>query len=405
MGQKSKTPKGEISITNSEGRIRLRFRHEGKRYNLSLPFAYSPENLKHAVLKQTELKLDILKGCFDTTLKKYKTAKIEPPKACSKAQSLTTNEKAKTFIYLNELVEKFNDWGKNIRNVDVESSVDYLYIRKLLEKWINIPINQLANKLNNENWAATTYNRRLIYLNSFLSWLLKMNLIESNCLQDVCKKRDKGKKKNSKRIPLSEEEITKFLNAIFNNEFCPLSSSFKHSYYHPFLSFIFYTGVRNAEAIGLRVRHVDLKNKHVEISETFARTIKGTSYAARIQKGTKSNNIRYLPLSTELISILSKQIESKQPNDFVFPSPKGLSIDDKLLQKRILKPVLIKMGLGDKDLYCARHSFGTRAIQQGMPLTDVAYLMGHSNIETASRNYVHITKKATILPSINVKTN
>ena len=47
--------------------------------------------------------------------------------------------------------------------------------------------------------------------------------------------------------------------------------------------------------------------------------------------------------------------------------------------------------------------FGTRAIQQGMPLTDVAYLMGHSTIETASRNYVHVDKRATALPSINVK--
>ena len=78
MGQKSKTPKGEISIENCEGRIRLRFRYEGNRYAFNLPYAYSQENLKYAVLKQTEIKLDILKGCFDTTLKKYKTANLEP---------------------------------------------------------------------------------------------------------------------------------------------------------------------------------------------------------------------------------------------------------------------------------------------------------------------------------------
>ena len=285
-----------------------------------------------------------------------------------KAQSLITNEKTKTFIYLNDLVEKFNEWGNNVRNVDVDNSIDYLYIRKLLEKWINVPVDQLANKLNNENWAATTYNRRLVYLNSFLSWLLKANLIKVNCLQDVCKKRDKGKKKNARRIPLNEEEITRFLNAIRNDEFCHSSSFVKHSYYYPFLTFIFYTGVRNAEAIGLRVKHVDLENKQVEISETFARTVKGTSHSARIQKGTKTENIRYLPLNELLITILEKQVAGRGDNDFVFPSPKGLCIDDQNLQRRILKPVLSKLGFGNKDLYCARHAFWDKSYSAGHAL-------------------------------------
>ncbi|WP_217605799.1 hypothetical protein [Chitinophaga sp. GbtcB8] len=59
---------------------------------------------------------------------------------------------------------KFNHWGNNIRNVDVENSIDYLYTRKLLEKWANVPIDQIAEKLNSTDWAFTTYNRRLNYL-------------------------------------------------------------------------------------------------------------------------------------------------------------------------------------------------------------------------------------------------
>lgn len=72
MGQKSKTPKGEISISNFEGRLRLRWRYAGERYSLNLPYAYLPENLHHGTVKATEIKLDILKGCFDITLYKYK---------------------------------------------------------------------------------------------------------------------------------------------------------------------------------------------------------------------------------------------------------------------------------------------------------------------------------------------
>lgn len=401
MGQKTKTPKGEISISNFEGRIRLRWRYSGERYSLNLPYAYLPENLHHGTVKATEIKLDILKGCFDSSLEKYKPAPIIKPEALKPVEVPATIEKTQSPTFLNDLVTHFNDWCTNIRNVDVENSIDYLYTRRLLEKWVDVPIDKVAQKLNGENWAITTYNRRLGYLTTFFTWLVSKKIIDLNPLQDVCRKREKKKKKNPRRIPLEESEILTFLEAIKNDTYCYPHANVKHSYYYPFLAFIFYTGVRNAEAIGLRVKHVDLINRQVEISEAFARTVKGSNHAARKQKGTKTENVRYLPLTDELIILLETQIAGKQPNDLVFPSPTGLCIDDRMLQRRIIKPVLKKLELGDRDLYSARHSFGTRAIQQGMPLTDVAYLMGHSTIETASRNYVHVSKPATALPVIS----
>ena len=57
MGYTLKTPKGEISITDCWGRIRLRWRYTGERYSLNLPFAFKPENLHLATVKITEIKL------------------------------------------------------------------------------------------------------------------------------------------------------------------------------------------------------------------------------------------------------------------------------------------------------------------------------------------------------------
>ncbi|SFW77268.1 hypothetical protein SAMN05661012_04494 [Chitinophaga sancti] len=45
MGITSKAPKGEISIENFRGEIRLRRRYVGKRYSLTLPYTYAPENM------------------------------------------------------------------------------------------------------------------------------------------------------------------------------------------------------------------------------------------------------------------------------------------------------------------------------------------------------------------------
>ena len=400
MGQKLKTPKGEISVTNCQGRIRLRWRFAGERYSFNLPFAYEPENIHLASVKVAEIKLDMLKGCFDTTLKKYEYLHTSKP-VKTNTDLLEGINSCKKLLFITELASKFNDWCKYFRNVHVDDSIDYLNIRRWLEKGLETPIPSIAEKLCSENWATSTYNRRLSYLNTFFSWLVENGLIERNYLNNVCKRRDKSKKKCIRRKPLEENEIVAFLDAIKNNTYCPTSSRFKHSHYFHFLSFVFYTGVRNAEAIGLRVKHIDFENNKIEISETFARTIKGTNHAARIRKGTKTQNVRYLPLSVELSEIIIPQTMGKKQDDFVFTSPMGLSIDDRMLKRRILKPVMQKLGLGDRDLYAARHSFGTRAVQQGMVLTDVAYLMGHSNVETAMRNYVSVSRKATTLPTIN----
>lgn len=393
--KKKKAPKGEISIENFRGKIRLRWKYNGTRYPLNLPYTYSPENMHHATVKVAEIKLDILKGCFDTTLEKYKPQEIKP----AVLPPIKAAPLIPTIVFLNDLSDKFKDWTKNIRNINIDHSVDYYGIYRVLLRWVKIPLGDVAATMKGENWAVSTYNKRLNILSSFFTWLQNSGVINNNPLLAVSRKRGK-KKKNERRIPLTEQEILTFLEAIRLDTYCHKSSPVKHSFYHPFLAFIFYTGVRNAEAIGLRVKHVDFSQRQVEISKALARTVKGTHHAARIQKGTKTENVRYLPLTDELIALLKPVINNKSLDDLVFPSPKGLSIDDRMLERRIIKPILIKLGIGDKDLYVARHSFGTRCVQQGMPLTDVAYLMGHSTITTAANNYVSVERPATLLPVI-----
>lgn len=390
LGQK--ISKGEISIENNAGRIRLRWRYNGKRYSLSLPYAYRPENMHFATLKTAEIKLDIMKECFDSSLEKYKpSAAIIPTIA---------TQKVKTPVFLHNLVPKFNNWARNVRNINIEYSIDYTGVSRVLGKYVNVPIEDIAGKIAAEKWCVSTYNKRLNYLNGFLSWLVTTGVITANPLAEVKRRREKKKKKCSRREPLTEEEINIFLDAIRKDTYCHIFSPFKHSHYYSFLKFIFCTGVRNAEAIGLKVKHLDFVNKQIEISEAFARTAKGTHHASRINKETKTGNTRYLPMPEELTELLLPEIQEKSPDSFVFLSPRKLSIDDKMLQRRVIKPVLAELGFGNRDLYAARHSFGTRAIQQGMPLTSLAYLMGHNNIETASRNYVHVSQPTVALPTL-----
>jgi integrase len=402
MGQETTNhKKGEISINNADGRIRLRWRINAVRYSLNLPYQYTDDNLHFARITAAEIRLDIMKGSFDASLDKYKVNN-SPSIQNLTAAKLPTKEDSQYCIYLRELIPLFTEWATNIRSIDLENTSYYYNAQKLLAKWENLEITDLPAKLNSQKFAPTTYNDRLTCLRNFLTWLYKKSKIASNPLEEVCRKK-KRKKISDKRRPLTEDEILLFLDAIMNNTHCPTASQYKHSFYHSFFYFIFLTGVRNAEAIGLRVKHINFNLNNIEISETFARTRKGSNHAARIRKGTKMENIRYLPLTDILREVLIPQLQGKQPDDFVFLSPTGLSIDDQTLQRRVFKPVMKAIGLGDKDLYAARHCYGTRSIEQGISANSTAYAMGHATADTTIRNYVDVVRPSTELPHIHMK--
>ena len=69
-----RTPKGEVSILDKDGWVQLRWRYHGKRCYLSPGLRYDPINLKLAEQRATQIKLDILSGNYDDTLKKYKAS-------------------------------------------------------------------------------------------------------------------------------------------------------------------------------------------------------------------------------------------------------------------------------------------------------------------------------------------
>lgn len=180
-------------------------------------------------------------------------------------------------------------------------------------------------------------------LKEFFTWATKHKITSFNPLEDVAAKKGGVKKENPKRTPFTEKEITAILSAFKNNTHS-LHKRFKHSHYYPFIFYIFSTGVRNAEAVGVRVGHLDFDKDLITVSEVLARGISKTHSAARIRKETKNGKVRQIPMSPELKEILLQQVEGKAQEGLVFTSPKGMAIDDRMFQKRIFKPTVTVTG-------------------------------------------------------------
>lgn len=377
-----KSPKGAVSIKNYKERIRLRWRYLGKRYSLSLG-QYDKINLKAAKKIVLQIEFDMVNSQFDHTLLKYGGKLIK------------LNEEP---VLPTTIFACFEKWVKEYKQFDCDKNSDYHHLRNTLRKWGEINPSEMLQKLNTENYCAKTYNERLSMLNGFSIWMVKQNIWTVNPFDGVSRRKVKKTEKQD-RIPFTEEEIRLILDAIKNDSFCPTGSRYKHSFYYPFLYFIFKTGVRNAEAVGLRVGSLDFKNKIIIIKEALARTVKGTHSAARIRKETKNGKQRLLPMTDDLEELLKPAIVGKDVDDLVFQSFSGGAIDDRMFQRRVFFPVLRKLNIPHRVLYACRHTFVSRCIESGINPVMTAFLMGN-NAETALRNYTHQINIPQNLPQI-----
>jgi len=374
-----KNQKGTVSVENYRGRIRLRWRYQAKRYSLSLT-AYSKQNLFQARILALEIEQDILTNMFDFTLIKYG------------GKDANSNKKSKS------IVAYFEDWVSFYKQMDCEKHTNYNSTRNMLRKWGKITQETIVKKFNAETFCSKTYNRRLTILKNFVNWLNEQNVWTFNPLFSVNNKKNKVIK-NPNRTPFTEEEIHKILSAFKQNTACSSHSNFKHSHYYPFIYFIFKTGCRPSEAVGLRVSSIDVKNEIIVIKEVLARTIKHTSSLHRVRKETKNGKIRTLPLTQDLVDVLKHLIDNKLADDLVFLSPKNKAIDDKNFQARIFRQVLNKLGIPPRVLYACRHTFGSRCIDGGLSPVMTAFLMGNSP-EVALKNYTHQIQIPKNLPEI-----
>jgi len=379
-----KTPKGCVAVENSKNRLRLRWSCEGKRYCLSLGLTYNLINLKLAQKTANQIELDIASGNFDSSLDKYghkQTTPAKPAKQVSKDHLLLIWDKWVLTL------------GLSLRTLNAH----YRAIRRHIEK--------AEPLLADASWyeaidslSPGIFNNYLGYLKKCLNWAVSEKLTSDNPYMKV--KRRKVTKQIIK--PFTTDEISAILNAFRTNQFCSKSSAYKHSDYADFVEFLFCTGARISESLGILKKHIDFERNEILICSALARGDKGqTNPAQRVRKETKTGSIRYLTMTFRLREMLESRCQSLQPNDLVFTSVKGNPIDDRMFLRRQWKPVLQGLGIEYRRLYLARHSLASMAIEQGMPLTGVAYLLGHTDTTMVAKVYGHMINRPA-LPEIKL---
>jgi len=217
-------------------------------------------------------------------------------------------------------------------------------------------------------------------------------------------------------LPKPKQSETRYLSKTEQDEFY---EQMRGDTLAPFFEFMLASGCRPGEAMGLEWGSVDLKKGTVKIVQTLApRPSKG--WKLQPPKSVKSK--RSIPLPPETVNMLKvhkaeqakkrlKLGSSWQDHDFVFCNEIGEPLDIGNVTNRHLKPILKRVADelyplkgADKATkkrhenvckcspYSLRHTHGTRLVEAGINVKTVSERLGHADVATTLRVYVHSTE-------------
>jgi integrase len=308
-------------------------------------------------------------------------------------QSLTPELKSLLTQLSQQLrVEPDNDppfleiWDAWVESLDLPSQTKadhYETLRRQISK--ASPCSSQISWLTCLDIAPSTFNKKLAYLRACGNWAKSEGLLSFNLWSKV------RPRKGSKEIikPFSQKEAVRII------------AGFEKSYpaWVSFTKFLFLSGCRMSEAIGLQWKHVDVEQGEICICESLVQRKDSSGYK-RVRKSTKTGSVRILKINAELAKLLNQvSPASKKSEDLVFLSPAGTShIDSNNFRDR-WKKVLSAENIPYRRPHIVRHSFASHAINQGIPLTGVAYLLGHSDTRMVATTYGHLINRPN-LPQI-----
>ena len=142
---------------------------------------------------------------------------------------------------------------------------------------------------------------------------------------------------------------------------------------------IWETGIRRGEVCALDVHHVDIDNAAIVIQ--FSR------WGSTI-KMTKGRRRRVFSLSPQLTVALRTHIQSRGADEPLFLSAEGKRLHPDNFARRILKPIVEKLGL-EGAFHAMRHGNATALDGLNTPLKVRQARLGHVNPET-TLGYTHL---------------
>ncbi len=358
-----KMPKSQVTVFDRYGYLHLRWTYKSKQYRLSTGLSDTKSNRKAVDAKVKMIESDIAYERVDVTLEKY-------GKVVKKEFKVTEEKRALT---LTELLEK------RLKNKFCSPDKALLH----LLRYYSQDIETTENAQDFINWIKETRGTANRTIKRYLDTL---QVISPTIFKPI--------KITVESKPLPKPFTTEETRAII--DWFQTSEYYRH--YADYVKFLFLTGTRTSEAIGLRWKHIDFNRNLLFISESLGRNKNNTSH--RIRKTTKTNKTREFPMNHTLLEMLTARHEQsdKNPESLVFSSPKGCSIDDHNFSQRIWRKCLGELKIEYRPQYNTRHTFISHFLEKTKDVVKCASLThgSKSGIQTIFNNYAGIINRVEV---------
>jgi integrase len=371
-----------VKVAADRGSLRLRFTFEKKQQSLSLGLTDTPANRFKAQEIASRLTKDIEYGVFDPeNSHQYKASSTAKPSKLALSELwLKYSAYKASDISPTTAASSYRSVDVCLAKVGIDGLADPLGFRDRL-KGITTP-RQVKNALQ--------------YLSAACRWGMKYGLVDSNPFTGMAAEIELSKP--AAAVAFSREEM-RLIIAGFQDHKVP-RGGYSHRFYVPFVKFLFLTGCRPCEAVGLRWGSVAADCQKLHFHESIV--LAGNKQVRRFE--TKTGVKRWFTCGPELRALLTKiRPESPNDEDLVFPSPRaGGPIRQDNFSQGPWCDVMESIGLGTKNgqtmtPYNARDTFITLQLAAGVSDTVVAAWVGNSP-DVIRKRYLDPSKLEAIAP-------
>ena len=230
-------------------------------------------------------------------------------------------------------------------------------------------ITSYRNNLVENGYEASTVNKKINSLQSFNRWLVDKGLTSETVI-DLRKDRVKVASGSEKQVEVyTEQQLERLLFFVQGEKVSARDRAVVLT--------LLYTGVRVSELCDVSVKNIDFLTSHLKV----------------VGKGGK---VREVPLKPEVMEAIKDYLSVRVKNSHsdseqLFLGQRGPLQRDAV--NTLLERLTVRAGLNVRlKPHTFRHTFCTRLVGKGVPLTTVSKLAGHAGIETTARFYINSSR-------------